>query len=70
MFARTSVREAVCLMTLTDIKQTGLPTNYWTSVYVEQKELFDANELTIMNSVLSLLAPGTSVRLLHDQRMG
>lgn len=65
MFARTNVREAVCLMTLADIKQMGFPSNKWTSVYVEHKELFDPNEQSIMNIALSLLAPGTQIQQLH-----
>lgn len=68
MLARTNAREAVCLMTLDDIRRTGLPSDQWTSVHVEKRGLFDANELSSMKPVLSLLAPGTQIRLLQDPK--
>lgn len=68
MLMRTSVHEAVCLMTLNDIRRKGLPSDQWSSVHVEKSRLFDDAELASLKRTLSLLAPGTLIRLLQDQK--
>lgn len=68
MLGHTSACQAVCLMTLNDIKQMGLPTNQWTTVHVEKIELFDVNEQSAMKQILSLLGPGTRIRQIHSSK--
>lgn len=68
MLARTNVREAVCLMSLDDIRRHGLPANQWNSVHVETRAIFSEEERSSMKQTLSLLAPGTQIRLLQDPK--
>lgn len=63
MLMRTTVHEAVCLLTLDDIRSHGFPASQWHSVQVEKMELFTAQEQERLKPTLALLAPGTQVRL-------
>lgn len=68
MLTRTNVREAVCLMSLDDIRRHGLPANQWNSVHVETRTIFSEEERSSIKQTLSLLAPGSRVRLLQDPK--